>query len=227
MAEREHEEEVEEMVKLQSSEGEVFQVPIKVAKVSRTLAVMLTDLGHQPDDLIPLPNVNSSILKKVLGWAEHSLDDHTPPPQATHTVTVDAPSSPTAPTSNQQLPIQPRPQPHVPQRPASRRLLPPPSHTLSAWEKEFLTRNKDSIYDLLLAANYLDMKSLLDVLCRVVADMIKGRDPQAIRRVFHAPDPLGDWVAGGGERLSYLSTTSTQDGSNSSASSESHRHSDL
>ncbi len=42
MAEREHEEEVEEMVKLQSSEGEVFQVPIKVAKVSRTLAVMLT-----------------------------------------------------------------------------------------------------------------------------------------------------------------------------------------
>ena len=46
----------------------------------------------------------------------------------------------------------------------------------------------------LQAANYLDIKSLLDVLCRVVADMIKGRDPQDIRKTFHAPDPAGSWV---------------------------------
>lgn len=40
----------------------------------------------------------------------------------------------------------------------------------------------------------MDIKSLLDVLCRVVADMIKGRDPQDIRRVFHAPDPSSTWA---------------------------------
>ena len=27
------------------------------------------------------------------------------------------------------------------------------------------------------AANYLDVKSLLDILCRTIAEMIKGKDP--------------------------------------------------
>ena len=39
------------------------------------------------------------------------------------------------------------------------------------------------------AANYLDIKSLLDVLCRTVAEMIKGKDPEEIRRRFHVTDP--------------------------------------
>ena len=41
---------------------------------------------------------------------------------------------------------------------------------------------------LLQAANYLDIKSLLDVLCRAIADIIKGRDPQEIRKAFHVHD---------------------------------------
>lgn len=72
---------LEESVKLQSSDGQVFEVPIQVARVSRALSIMLAgkrervvvgvvylpglELGHHPDDLIPLPNVNSSILRKV------------------------------------------------------------------------------------------------------------------------------------------------------------------
>ena len=39
------------------------------------------------------------------------------------------------------------------------------------------------------AANYLDIKALLDILCQTVADVIKGKDPEAIRRTFHASDP--------------------------------------
>lgn len=39
------------------------------------------------------------------------------------------------------------------------------------------------------AANYLDIKSLLDILCRTVAEMIKGKDPEEIRRRFHASNP--------------------------------------
>ena len=41
---------------------------------------------------------------------------------------------------------------------------------------------------ILQAANYLDIKSLLDVLCRAIADIIKGRDPQEIRKAFHVHD---------------------------------------
>lgn len=34
-----------ELVKLQSSEGETFEVPIEVVKVSRTLSIMLAGTG--------------------------------------------------------------------------------------------------------------------------------------------------------------------------------------
>ena len=44
-------------------------------------------------------------------------------------------------------------------------------------------------YYCIQAANYLDIKSLLDILCRTVAEMIKGKDPEEIRRRFHASNP--------------------------------------
>lgn len=35
------------------------------------------------------------------------------------------------------------------------------------------------------AANYLDIKGLLDVTCKTVANMIKGKAPEEIRRTFN------------------------------------------
>ena len=35
------------------------------------------------------------------------------------------------------------------------------------------------------AANYLDIKGLLDVTCKTVANMIKGKSPDEIRRTFN------------------------------------------
>ncbi|XP_030949595.1 SKP1-like protein 1 [Quercus lobata] len=36
-----------------------------------------------------------------------------------------------------------------------------------------------------LAANYLNIKGLLDLTCKTVADMMKGKTPQEIRDTFH------------------------------------------
>lgn len=38
---------------------------------------------------------------------------------------------------------------------------------------------------LLQAANYLDIKGLLDVTCKTVANMIKGKTPEEIRKTFN------------------------------------------
>ena len=37
----------------------------------------------------------------------------------------------------------------------------------------------------LQAANYLNIKSLLDLTCQTVADMIKGKTPEEIRKTFN------------------------------------------
>jgi len=53
-------------IKLKSSDGDVFVVNQETAKASMTIKNMLEDLGSEEDeDPVPLPNVNSSILKKV------------------------------------------------------------------------------------------------------------------------------------------------------------------
>lgn len=64
-------------IKLQSSDGEIFEVEVEVAKSSVTIKTMLEDLGmdDDEDEVVPLPNVNSTILKKVIQWATYHKDD--------------------------------------------------------------------------------------------------------------------------------------------------------
>ena len=52
-------------IKLQSSDGEIFEVDVEIAKLSVTIKTMLEDLGmdEEDDEAIPLPNVNAAILK--------------------------------------------------------------------------------------------------------------------------------------------------------------------
>lgn len=41
------------------------------------------------------------------------------------------------------------------------------------------------VFVLFQAANYLNIKSLLDLGCQTVADMMKGKTPVEIRKIFH------------------------------------------
>jgi len=54
-----------------------------------------------------------------------------------------------------------------------------------AWDAEFVKVDQATLFDLILAANYLNIKGLLDLTCQTVANMIKGKTPEEIRRTFN------------------------------------------
>ncbi|CAI2313658.1 unnamed protein product [Caenorhabditis sp. 36 PRJEB53466] len=56
---------------------------------------------------------------------------------------------------------------------------------IASWDVEFLKVDQGTLFELILAANYLDIKGLLDVTCKTVANMIKGKSPEEIRRTFN------------------------------------------
>jgi len=53
------------------------------------------------------------------------------------------------------------------------------------WDKEFVKVDDETLFNLILAANYLDIKALLDLTCKTVADEIKGKTPEEIRVRFN------------------------------------------
>ena len=139
------------IIKLQSSDGEVFPVDVEIARQSITIKTMLEDLGvddeEEDPEPCPLPNVNATILKRVIQWATHHKSDPSPPEDDEN---------------------------------KERR-----TDDISAWDSEFLKLDQGTLFELILAANYLDIKGLLDVTCKTVANMIKGKTPEDIRKTFN------------------------------------------
>ncbi|KAL6848434.1 hypothetical protein ACP4OV_021728 [Aristida adscensionis] len=56
---------------------------------------------------------------------------------------------------------------------------------LKNWDADFVKVDQATLFDLILAANYLNIKGLLDLTCQTVADMIKGKTPEEIRKTFN------------------------------------------
>lgn len=168
-------------VVLVSGEGEKFTVERKIAERSLLLKNYLNDMhdsqlqddssededanendkdndnnneagdGDEDDEdqdeiVMPVPNVRSSVLQKVIEWAEHHKDSNFPDED-------DDDSRKSAP--------------------------------MDSWDREFLKVDQEMLYEIILAANYLNIKPLLDAGCKVVAEMIRGRSPEEIRRTFN------------------------------------------
>jgi S-phase kinase-associated protein 1 len=127
---------------LKSSDGETFEVDEAVALESQTIKHMIED--DCADNGIPLPNVTSKILSKVIEYCKKHVEA---PKGDDRTSSVD--------------------------------------DELKTWDVEFVKVDQATLFDLILAANYLNIKSLLDLTCQTVADMIKGKTPEEIRKTFN------------------------------------------
>ncbi|KAJ9165938.1 hypothetical protein P3X46_020749 [Hevea brasiliensis] len=132
-------------ITLKSSDGETFEVDEAVALESQTIKHMIED--DCADNGIPLPNVTSKILSKVIEYCKKHVET---------SKSDDRPSS--------------------------------VDDELKAWDAEFVKVDQATLFDLILAANYLNIKSLLDHTCQTVADKIKGKTPEEIRTTFNIRD---------------------------------------
>lgn len=56
---------------------------------------------------------------------------------------------------------------------------------ITEWDAKFLQVDQEMLFEILLAANYLDIRSLLDVGSKTVANMIKGKSAEEIRKTFN------------------------------------------
>ncbi|EHA98142.1 S-phase kinase-associated protein 1 [Heterocephalus glaber] len=56
---------------------------------------------------------------------------------------------------------------------------------IPVWDQEFLKVDQGTLFEHILAANYLDINGLLDVTYKTVANMIKGKTLEEIRKTFN------------------------------------------
>eukprot|EP01038_Epipyxis_sp_PR26KG_P008840 gene8840-11931_t len=136
-------------VHLVSQEGESFDVPLSVAKSSELVKSMVDEeLDEEEAQEIPLPNVKSSILAKVIEFAQYHKRE---------------------PMNEIEKPLKSANMAEVVQE----------------WYANFIMVEQEVLFELILAANYMDIKPLLDLTCATVASLIKGKSPEEIRKQFN------------------------------------------
>jgi len=138
--------EVVQMVTLESGDGELVQMPISHAIMSGTIDNMLSDIDDEEDSPIPIPNVSGKILRKIPDFCKNNSD------------------VPRELTDEQKLEMRTKP--------------------LEGWNLEFVNVPLAILFEMILAANFLDIPPMLDVCCKAVAEMIKGKTPQEIKKIF-------------------------------------------
>jgi S-phase kinase-associated protein 1 len=133
-----------------SKEGDVYDVPIAVAKMSTLVATTIDDDAEDDDEVreIPLPNVKDAVLTKVIEYCTHYKDEPMTPIQ-----------TPLKSSKIEDL-VQP-------------------------WYANFVKVEQALLFELVTAANFMDIKPLLDLTCLAVSVLIKGKQASELRAIFN------------------------------------------
>uniref|UniRef100_A0A7S1ZVL1 S-phase kinase-associated protein 1 n=1 Tax=Trieres chinensis TaxID=1514140 RepID=A0A7S1ZVL1_TRICV len=136
-------------VNLVSKEGDVFEVPVAVAKMSKLVETTIDDDGDDEVQEIPLPNVKATVLAKVIEYCTHYKTEEAMNPIQT-------------PLKSSKI-----------------------EEVVQKWYADFVKVEQVLLFELVTAANFMDIKPLLDLTCFAVAVMIKGKSAEEIRKIFN------------------------------------------
>ena len=175
-------------VHLVSQEGESFEVTLENAKMSELVKTMIDE--EQDDEEaqeIPLPNVKSAILAKVIEFIQrHKTEPMTEIEKVCAGLALCARSAIDSISSFFVAPLTPPSAPLPPHSPITQPLKSAQmSEVVQEWYANFVNVEQEVLFELILAANFMDIKPLLDLTCATVASMIKGKTPEEIRKTFN------------------------------------------
>ena len=133
-----------------------YRLSRAAARMSGLLKDILEDQNDGDHTFIPVPGVNGRTLKYVIEYLEYHKD--------------------------------------APAEPIEKPLKGKIDDVVCEWDKTFLFRDlvrdhderqHDLLIDVVMAANFLNIKDLLDLTCACIASMIKGKTPEQIRSLFN------------------------------------------
>lgn len=143
---------------LQANDSTAMEYAISksAARMSTLLRDLLEDQDPaEPDAKILVPNVDGETMKYVIAFMEHHWS--------------------------------------VPMQAIEKPLKAPIVDVISEWDKEFLMtdliakgveRDHEVLIQVIMAANSLNVRDLLDLTCAAVASMIRGKQPEEVRALF-------------------------------------------
>ncbi|UJR20392.1 hypothetical protein I4U23_023523 [Adineta vaga] len=157
-------------MKVISTDGEEFNISYDIAKQSRLLHSYFDESFDEP---IKLPLVNASILKSVIDFCEHHKND--PEAEISDDDDDDDDNNNNITKKNVQELKQRKP--------------------VSEWDRAFIQRfsvRDESLFDIVTAANYLDIPILLNTICKSIIYLIKGKTSEEIREIFKIAELLNE-----------------------------------
>jgi S-phase kinase-associated protein 1 len=61
---------------------------------------------------------------------------------------------------------------------------------ISDWNRKFFDVDRETLFELILAANFLSIKPLLDIGCETAANQIKGKSAEEVRKLWNIKSDL-------------------------------------
>jgi len=156
----------EKILKLVSKDGRQFEMPTAVAKMSELIAGMLKVFEDSPDAANDAPidlDISGDILEKIATY----LKWHHANPKALDVPEEDKEEEEEDITGMDDGAFKYK-----------------RTDDIIEWDKTFIAVENPVLFEMLLAANYLNVRILLDLILKAIANQIKGKSTEEIRVHF-------------------------------------------